>query len=74
MAPAAMIQKIKTDALVQEKEQLRKISEIEDTTKLAREKTLVDAEAYKQLKEAEANQASDNSVSSHLEFRCFFFF
>jgi len=54
---AAMIQKIKTDALVQEKEQLRKISEIEDTTKLAREKTLVDAEAYKQLKEAEANQA-----------------
>eukprot|EP00729_Bicosta_minor_P013328 gene13328-22012_t len=45
------------DALVQEKEQLRKISEIEDTTKLAREKTLVDAEAYKQLKEAEANQA-----------------
>lgn len=64
---AAEIQKIKTDALVAEKEQLRKISEIEDATKLARERTLVDAEAYKQLKEAEANSAL--MTPAYLEFK-----
>jgi len=53
----AMIQKIKTDAIVLEKEELRKISEIEDATNLARQKGIADAEAYKQMKEAEANQA-----------------
>jgi hypothetical protein len=41
----AMVQKIKTDAVVLEKEQLRKISEIEDQIKLAQEKTAVDAAA-----------------------------
>ena len=53
----AMVQKIKTDAIVLEKEQLKKISAIEDEINLAREKSSVDAEAYKTIKEAESNKA-----------------
>merc|ERR1712166_1283269 len=65
----AMIQKIKTDAIVLEKEELRKISEIEDATNLARQKGIVDAEAYKQMKESEANQAK--LTPAYLEYSRF---
>jgi len=53
---AAAIQKIKTDALVLEKENLKQISAIEDATIFAREKSRVDAETYQKREEAAANK------------------
>ena len=52
----AEIQKIKTDALVLEKENLKQISAIEDATIFAREKSRVDAETYQKREEAAANK------------------
>jgi regulator of protease activity HflC (stomatin/prohibitin superfamily) len=52
----AAIKKIETDALVLEKEQLKKISIIEDQIMLAKQKALIDSEMYRSEKEASANK------------------
>lgn len=52
----ASVSKISWEQKVTEKESQKRISEIEDSTLLAREKAKADAEYYRVLKEAEANK------------------
>jgi len=52
----ASVSKIRTDAMVLEKESLKKISSIEDETHLLRRKAEADATFYEAQKTAEANQ------------------
>jgi len=51
----AMVSKIQFDQKIAEKETEKRISEIEDQTHLAKMKANTDAECYKQIKQAEAN-------------------
>ncbi|XP_038060170.1 erlin-2-B-like [Patiria miniata] len=52
----AEVARIHFDQKIMEKESMKKISEIEDATHLAKEKAKTDAEFYKSHKEAESNQ------------------
>lgn len=52
----AEVSKIRMDQQINEKEAMKKMAEIEDTTHIAHEKALADAEYYKVVKSAEAMQ------------------